>query len=138
MKRKSKHNSKKVKPIRRVKRIKKRKPTSLLVKKEKSSPSFLSLQKKKIHMKYKLLMRMLNKYWKRYGRAIYKSWKRWTKRSKHNVVYGVSIVVAFMLIWRGFWYLADELPTLQNPIISVILGLAIILFLGAKAKLFEF
>lgn len=138
MRKKSKRNSKKVKSTRRVKRIKKRKSTSLLVKKEKSNPSFLSLQEIKIRKKHKLLMKMLNRYWKKYGKTVYKSWRRWTRRSKHNVVYGVSIVAAFMLIWRGFWYLADELPTLQNPVISVILGLAIILFLGARAKLFEF
>ncbi|MBI2327611.1 hypothetical protein HYU92_04825 [Candidatus Curtissbacteria bacterium] len=72
------------------------------------------------------------------GRLIYRFWRRRTRRYRKNLFYGVTLVVAFMLIWRGFWYLADETPALENPIISIAIGVALILFLGARTKLVEF
>ena len=75
---------------------------------------------------------------KKTNRLVYKFWRKETRRFRKNLFYGVLLVVAFMLIWRGFWHLADSTPVLQNPIASILMGLGLILFLGARTKLVEF
>ena len=87
---------------------------------------------------WRMVLAQWRKTWRLTSRQTYTLWRRWTRRSRHHLVYAVLIIAAFMLIWRGFWYLADSFPTLHNPIVSVGLGIGLILLLGARAKLFEF
>ena len=68
----------------------------------------------------------------------YKVWRKLTRRYRKNLFSGIVTVAGFILIWRGIWYLADSIPPLENPIVSILLGLGLLLFLGARARLIEF
>ena len=56
-------------------------------------------------------------------------WLKVTKRDKEYVtllVAGTGIV----LFWRGVWHLADITPVVENPFVSLFLGLLILTLTG--------
>ena len=56
----------------------------------------------------------------------------WIKVTKKDKQY-VSLLVAgtgIVLFWRGIWALADITPVIENPFVSLFLGLAILTFTG--------
>lgn len=48
------------------------------------------------------------------------------KFSKHKLVFALVVIVGNVLIWRGIWHTADQLPIISSALVSLILGIGLL------------
>lgn len=56
--------------------------------------------------------------------------------SRYPIVYALIGGVGVVLFWRGVWHTADEIPILNNSLISLITGSGILLITGIFVSAF--
>ncbi len=49
--------------------------------------------------------------------------------SRHPLIYALAGAVGIVMLWRGIWHTADEIPFLSGPV-SIVIGLTILLITG--------
>lgn len=59
-----------------------------------------------------------------------------TRLSRHPVIYAFLGAVAIVLFWRGVWGIADETPFLENPYVSLLVSVIIMLAIGLFVSFF--
>ncbi len=48
------------------------------------------------------------------------------KISKHRLIFALVVTVGTVLIWRGIWHSADELPIISSAVVSLVVGIGIL------------
>ncbi|MFA6158421.1 MAG: hypothetical protein WC763_02230 [Candidatus Paceibacterota bacterium] len=56
--------------------------------------------------------------------------------SEHPITYALIASVGVVLLWRGIWHLADEIPLIRNSGVSIIVGSIILLITGVFVSAF--
>ena len=56
--------------------------------------------------------------------------------SKFPIVYALVGAVGIVLFWRGVWLIADSIPFLSNPYISLFVSIIILLAIGLFVSFF--
>lgn len=59
-----------------------------------------------------------------------------TQLSKSPLIYALIGGAALVLFWRGVWGIADRIPLLSNPFISLLLSLVVLLSIGLFVSFF--
>lgn len=67
------------------------------------------------------------------GKKEFKSLNRF--RLHHKILFSITGIIGAVLIWKGIWALTDKAPLLNNPVVSVILGLVLVVISGVFFKL---
>jgi hypothetical protein len=45
---------------------------------------------------------------------------------RYRIVYSFLVVSGIVLVWRGIWELADQLPIIKIPLVSIVFGLMVL------------
>ncbi|MDP2649697.1 MAG: hypothetical protein Q8P10_02535 [bacterium] len=56
-------------------------------------------------------------------------------RLHHKIIFTFIGVLGVVLVWRGIWNIFDNLPVLNNPLISVFFGFLLVVLSGIFFKL---
>lgn len=57
-------------------------------------------------------------------------------RTYHKVLYGALVFFGVVLVWYGLWTVIPDIPGLKNPIVAVLVGMAILVSTGTWYKKF--
>lgn len=57
-------------------------------------------------------------------------------RTHHKVIYGTLVFFGVVLVWYGLWTVIHDIPGLKNPIIAMLVGMAILALTGTWYKKF--
>jgi len=58
------------------------------------------------------------------------------KLSHHPIFYAFLTGAGIIIFWRGVWHTADRIPVLQDSIVSIIFGAALLLAIGTFVSSF--
>ncbi|MBI2613781.1 MAG: hypothetical protein HYW62_03335 [Candidatus Levybacteria bacterium] len=56
-------------------------------------------------------------------------------RFHHRIIFTLLGTMGIVLIWRGTWNLFDKTPLLNDPLISILAGLLLVILSGIFFKL---